>query len=193
MILVIDNYDSFTYNLVHLIEAVTTDVFVLHRDKCNIKEIKKLSPSHIFISSGSVNPKQLGLYEKLIIEMKDQVPILGIGLGHHAIGETFGAEIVQANPLIHGKKISIHIASGNSIFHGLSPVIQVGGYYSKVIKRENLPDELLIIGENEYEEIMAIKHREYEIYGLQFNPESILTLMGQKIIENFLMIGGEYS
>lgn len=190
MILIIDDYNGFTYNLVHLIGTVTRDVLVLQRDKCSLKEIKNMSPSHIFILTGSAYPKQSGILEKLIDEMKDKIPILGIGPGHHTIGEVFGAKILPANPLVHGRQISIHIASGSSIFHGLSPVIQVGGYYSKVIARESLPDELLIIGENEQEEIMAIKHKDYDLYGLQFNPESILTLNGQKIIENFLSIGG---
>ncbi|CRZ33723.1 anthranilate synthase component 2 [Herbinix hemicellulosilytica] len=190
MILLIDNYDSFTYNLVDLIGTVSLDVLVLNRDECNLKEIKKMSPSHIIISSGPANLNQPKIYEKLIMEYKDKIPIIGIGLGHHIIGEIFGAETTLANPLMHGKAISIHIASGNGLFFGLSPVIQVGAYYSKILKRELLPDELLIIGENEREEIMAIKHRDYDIYGLQFNPESILTPAGKKIIENFLMIGG---
>lgn len=188
MILLIDNFDSFTYNLVHLIGTVSTDVFVLRTDKCNLKEIKKLNPTHIIISSGTY--KQSGVCEKIILDMKEQVPILGIGLGHHIIGEVFGAKIVPANPLVYGKPISIHIASGNRIFNGLSPIIQAGGYYSKVIQRESLPDELLVIGENEHEEIMAVKHRDFDVYGLQFNPESILTLIGEKIIRNFFKIGG---
>lgn len=193
MILIIDNYDSLTYNLVHHIGKITTDFLVLQKDQCNLKEIKKLLPSHIIISSGPSNILQSNLYEKLINEYKTQVPVLGIGSGHLIIGRVFGAEIIPATPLVHGKAINIHIANGNSIFYGLSPVIRVGCYYSKVLKRELLPDELLIIGENEREEIMAIKHREYDIYGLQFNPESILTSSGQKIIENFLLIGGEHS
>lgn len=193
MILIIDNYDSSTYNLIHLAGSVTEDVLILQKDQLNLKEIKKLSPSHIIISSGPANLKLTGIYEKLINDFKEQTPILGIGLGCHIIGKVFGAEIEPANIHKHGKAISIHIASGNNLFFGLSPVIQVGCYYSKVIKREHLPDDLLIIGENEQEEIMAVKHKDYEIYGLQFNPESILTPMGQKIIENFLMIGGEKS
>jgi len=123
MILLIDNYDSFTYNLVHLTGTVTTDILVLQRDQCNLKEIKKLSPSHIIISSGPANLKHFTLFEKLINEFREQVPILGIGLGHHIIGKVFGAEIIPARPLVHGKSISIHIASGNNLFYGLSPVI----------------------------------------------------------------------
>lgn len=190
MILIIDNYDGFTYNLYHLAGAVLTDVMVLKSDQCSLKDIKKLSPSHIIISSGPANLKQPNICEKLIKDFKEQTPILGIGLGHHIIGRVFGAEIIPAKKPVHGKAINIHIASGNNLFYGLSPVIQVGGYYSKVLGRDPLPDELLIIGENEHEEIMAIKHSKYNIYGLQFNPESILTPTGQKIIENFLMIGG---
>lgn len=193
MILVIDNYDSFVHILLHLMGTITTDVLVLQRDQYNLKEIKKLSPSHIIISSGPFSLKQPNIYEKLIHDLKGQISIIGIGLGHLAIGEAFGAEIIPACPLVNGKAINIHIASGNSIFCSISPVIQVGGYYSRVLKRDTLPDELLIIGENEQEEIMAIKHRDYDIYGLQFNPESILTPVGQKIIENFLMIGGAFS
>lgn len=193
MILIIDNYDSSVFNLVHLADMSTDDVLVLKRDDLNLKEIKKLSPSHIIISSGPARINRPNIYHKLINELKNDTPILGIGLGHHIIGEVFGAEVIPTKSPLHGKTISIHIAGGNSIFHGLPPVIQVGCYYSGVLKRESLPDEILITAENEHEEIMAIKHRDYDIYGLQFAPESILTPAGQDIIKNFLSIGGDYS
>ena len=123
--------------------------------------------------------------------MKDKIPILGIGLGHQAICEVFGASIVPAKKLMHGKQSNIHIANGNSIFKGLPPLIQAARYHSLIVQRLSLPDELLIIAEDDEGEVMGVKHKDYEVFGLQFNPESILTPKGAAIIKNFLQIGGE--
>lgn len=199
MILLIDNYDSFTYNILHLIGEFREDIHVIRNDSCKVSEIMDMKPSHIILSPGPGQPKDAGICEKLIERVKEEIPILGICLGHQAICETFGAKIVRANRLLHGKKSSIHIANGSQIFHGLAPMIEGARYHSLVVEKDSLPDDLLIIAEDDEGEIMGVKHREYEIYGLQFHPESILTngwrhqgkdSTGAKIIKNFLDIGG---
>lgn len=191
MILIIDNYDSFTYNLVQLAGNTRSDIKVIRNDEKTVDEIKKLNPSHIIISSGSEHPKNAGICEETIRQMKGVVPILGINLGFQAICEVFGASIVRAKRLMHGKQSSIHIANGSSIFKGLPPIIHGARYHSLAVKKSSLPDELLVIAEDEEGEVMGVKHRDYEIFGLQFNPESILTPQGAAIINNFLQIGGE--
>ncbi|MBH1941757.1 aminodeoxychorismate/anthranilate synthase component II [Mobilitalea sibirica] len=191
MILIIDNYDSFTYNLVQLAGSITKDIRVIRNDAMKVDEIKCLNPSHIIISPGPGYPKDAGVSEDIIKEMKGLVPILGVCLGHQAICEVFGAEITLAKRLMHGKMSNIHIANASLIFHGLPPMIEAARYHSLIAKKGTLPDELLVIAEDDDGEIMAVKHREYEIYGLQFHPESILTPKGMEIMKNFLKIGGD--
>ena len=191
MILLIDNYDSFSYNLVQLAGGFCTDIQVVRNDKMTLEEIKALNPSHIILSPGPGFPKDAGICEKVVHEMKGIVPILGVCLGHQAICETFNAKIDLAEHLMHGKKSNIHIANGSAIFRGLAPIISAARYHSLIVKRDTLPDDLLVIAEDDDEQVMAVKHRDYEIYGLQFHPESILTPEGAVIMENFLKIGGE--
>ena len=191
MVLLIDNYDSFSYNLVQLAGAINSNIHVIRNDEKTLEEIQKIRPSHIIISPGPGHPKDAGICEELIDKMKGTVPILGICLGHQAICEVFGASIVLANRIMHGKQSSIHIANGSRIFKGLPPVIQAARYHSLIAQRTSLPDELLVIAEDEEGEVMGVKHRDYEIYGLQFHPESILTPQGAVIMKNFLSIGGE--
>lgn len=188
MILIIDNYDSFTYNLVQLAGSINSDIKVIRNDELTVEEIRKLAPSHIIISPGPGYPKDAGICERVIKEMKEEVPILGICLGHQAICEAFGADITLAKQLMHGKQSNIHIANGSLIFHGLPPVIQAARYHSLIARKDSLPDDLLVIAEDEEGEVMAVKHRYFEIYGLQFHPESILTPEGELIIKNFLKI-----
>jgi len=192
MILLIDNYDSFSYNLVQLAGSIINDINVIRNDEMAVDEIEKINPSHIIISPGPGYPKDAGVCEDVINQMKGRVPILGVCLGHQAICEVFGAKIVLAKLLMHGKQSSIHIANGSRIFKGLPPLIKAARYHSLIAKRESLPDELLVIAEDDDGEVMAIKHRDYEIYGVQFHPESILTPNGEVILKNFLKIGGEY-
>lgn len=191
MILLIDNYDSFTYNLVQLAGTINPDIRVVRNDEITIGGILKMHPSHIIISPGPGHPKKAGICEDVIEQVKGMVPILGICLGHQAICEVFGASIVHAKRLMHGKKSNIHIANGSRIFKGLPPIIQAARYHSLIVQRESLPDELLVIAEDEDGEVMGVKHRDYEIYGLQFHPESILTPQGAVIMNNFIKIGGE--
>lgn len=193
MILLIDNYDSFTYNLVQLAGAVNPDIRVVRNDEVTAEEAEKMSPSHIIISPGPGHPANAGICEELIRRMKGKVSILGICLGHQAICEAFGASVIHAKQLMHGKQSNIHIANGSRVFKGLPPVIQGARYHSLIVKRESLPDELLVIAEDDDGEVMGVKHRDYEIYGLQFHPESILTPHGAVIINNFLRIGGDAS
>lgn len=190
MILIIDNYDSFTYNLVQLAGKIQDDIIVIRNDEMTVKEVKNQKPTHIIISPGPGYPKEAGICKEVIYEMKETVPILGVCLGHQAVCETFGGEIGPAKVLIHGKQSTIHIANGSRIFHGLPPMIEAARYHSLIVRRDTLPDKLLVIGEDEDGEIMAVKHKDYEIYGLQFHPESILTPQGELIMKNFLEIGG---
>ena len=190
MILIIDNYDSFTYNLVQLAGKIQDDIIVIRNDEMTVKEVMNQKPTHIIISPGPGYPKEAGICKEVIYEMKETVPILGVCLGHQAVCETFGGEIGPAKVLIHGKQSTIHIANGSRIFHGLPPMIEAARYHSLIVTRDTLPDELLVIGEDKDGEIMAVKHKDYEIYGLQFHPESILTPQGELIIKNFLEIGG---
>jgi anthranilate synthase component 2 len=153
-----------------------------------VAEIENLNLTHIIISPGPGYPKDAGVCEDVIKQMKGKVPILGVCLGHQAICEVFGASIILAKRLMHGKQSSIHIANGSRIFKGLPPVIKAARYHSLIAKRESMMDELLVIAEDDDGEVMAVKHRDYEIYGLQFHPESILTPKGEDILKNFIKI-----
>jgi len=190
MILLIDNYDSFSYNLVQLVGGLGNEIRVIRNDEMTVDEIRKLQPTHIILSPGPGYPKDAGICEQLIKELKSEIPILGVCLGHQAICESFGAEIVHAKRLMHGKQSNIHIANGAIIFHGLAPMIQAARYHSLAAKKDTLPDELLVIAEDDDGEVMAVQHRSYDIYGLQFHPESILTPQGETIVKNFLKTGG---
>lgn len=188
MILLIDNYDSFTYNLVQLAGGIRDDIRVIRNDEMAAKQVRELNPSHIIISPGPGYPKDAGICEQVIHEMKGEVPILGICLGHQAICETFGASITHAKQLMHGKQSDIHIANGSAVFKGLPPLIRAARYHSLIARKDSLPDSLLVTAEDNAGEVMAVKHRDYEIYGLQFHPESVLTPMGAAILQNFLQL-----
>lgn len=186
MILLIDNYDSFSYNLYQMMGQISPDIKVVRNDQITISEIEKLSPSHLVISPGPGYPANAGICEQAILHFAGKMPILGICLGHQAICEAFGSTISHASKLMHGKKSSIHIANGNELFHGLPPLMEGARYHSLAAERETLSKELLIIAEDDKGEIMGVKHKDYDIYGLQFHPESILTPLGNVIIENFI-------
>ncbi len=191
MILLIDNYDSFSYNLVQMIGGFRKDIRVVRNDELTVEQAARLCPSHIILSPGPGFPKAAGICEELVRKLKGTVPILGVCLGHQGICEAFGGKIVHAKELMHGKQSHIRLQNESKLFRGLPPEIPAGRYHSLIAERETLPEELLVIAEDEKHEIMAVKHRDYEIYGLQFHPESILTPQGAKIIQNFLSIGGE--
>jgi anthranilate synthase component 2 len=189
VILLIDNYDSFSYNLVQLVGGMYSDIKVIRNDEMTAYEIEKTNPTHIILSPGAGYPRDAGVCEDVVRQIKGKIPILGVCLGHQAICESFGASIILAKKLMHGKQSSIHIANGSKIFKGLPPVVEVARYHSLIAKRESLPDELLVIAEDDGGEVMAVKHRDYEIYGLQFHPESILTPQGAVMLKNFIKIG----
>lgn len=191
MILLIDNYDSFSYNLVQLAGSIGAEMKIIRNDELNVEQIRSLGASHIILSPGPGYPKDAGVCEEVVATLKGVVPILGVCLGHQAICEVFGAEITLAKCLMHGKQSNIHIANGAPVFHGLPPIIQAARYHSLIARKDTLPDDLLVIAEDDDGEIMAVKHRNYEIYGLQFHPESILTPQGESIMRNFMKIGGE--
>ena len=188
MVIIIDNYDSFTYNLYQYVGSVTSDVKVYRNNEITIDAIEKLRPSHIILSPGPGRPKEAGICEEVIGKTSGRIPILGVCLGHQAIGEAFGARIILAPELVHGKQSVIKIDTNNKLFKGLEKNIEVARYHSLLVEKENLPKELQILALTGKDEIMAIKHKDYEIYGVQFHPESIMTPCGHKIIENFLQI-----
>ena len=188
MILFIDNYDSFTYNLVQFCGNVNPDIKVVRNDKITIDEIRKLNPSHIILSPGPGYPKDAGICEQVISQLKGEYPILGICLGHQAICEVFGAKITHAKKLMHGKKSEIAVDTSFKIFAGLPQVIEGARYHSLIAQNDTIPKELVVIAKDKSGEIMGVKHRDYDICGLQFHPESILTSQGMQIIANFIKI-----
>ena len=186
MILLIDNYDSFAYNLFQLIGEVNPDIMVYRNDKISIDEIKTLNPEAIILSPGPGKPENAGICIDVVKEFYDKIPILGVCLGHQAICTAFGATVSYAKRLMHGKSSKIS-SNQDSIFNGLPDEISVGRYHSLSMLEETLPDSLKIISKAKDDgEIMAVRHKEFNVYGLQFHPESILTPDGLTIIENFL-------
>ena len=191
MILLIDNYDSFSYNLYQYVGMINPDIRVIKNDELSMTEIIALKPDHIIVSPGPGRPADAGICEEVIDYFKDKTPILGVCLGHQAICEVFGGTVTYASTLMHGKSSNVHIANGSPIFRGLLPIIAAGRYHSLSAERSSLPDELLIIADDDEDEVMAVKHRSFDVYGVQFHPESILTDSGHRMIENFLKIGNE--
>ncbi|OEG70500.1 anthranilate synthase subunit II [Candidatus Endomicrobiellum trichonymphae] len=190
MILIIDNYDSFSYNLYQYVGTINKDVRVIKNDEMTVKEIEELNSSHLIISPGPGRPDAAGICEESIKYFKGKIPILGVCLGHQAICEVFGAKITYAKTLKHGKTSDIHIANGSPVFKGLSPVLRAARYHSLIADRATIPDELHVIAEDEESQVMGVKHQDYDLYGLQFHPESVLTKNGMTIIENFLSLRG---
>lgn len=188
MILVIDNYDSFTYNLVDLISVRYDEVKVIKNDELNTKEIMNLKPDGILISPGPGTPEESGVCIDVIKQSNGSIPILGVCLGHQAIGRAYGAEVVRADETIHGKSELLN-HKGMSIFEGVPSDMKVIRYHSLVISKESMPDELEALSYSTSDnEIMAVKHKDYDIYGVQFHPESYGTEHGEMIIDNFLKI-----
>ena len=186
MILLIDNYDSFSYNLYQLVGEINPDIKVVRNDELRICDIEKLNPSHIIISPGPGRPIEAGICEDVIAHFSGKIPILGVCLGHQAICETFGANITYAKELMHGKQSRVTIDNKCKLFKGLPEKIDVARYHSLAADANGLPTNLQVIATTDDGEIMAVAHKEYEVYGLQFHPESILTPDGKKIIENFV-------
>lgn len=190
MILLIDNYDSFSYNLYQLIGSFDPQVKVIRNDELTVEEISVLSPDYIVLSPGPGRPADAGVCIEVVKKLGQTIPTLGVCLGHQAICEAFGGVVSYAEKLMHGKASEINVDTGSSLFSGLPPVIKAARYHSLAAVRDELPDELKIIAEAGGE-IMAVEHKEYPVYGVQFHPESILTPDGKTIIKNFL--GGSYN
>jgi anthranilate synthase/aminodeoxychorismate synthase-like glutamine amidotransferase len=187
MILMIDNYDSFTFNIVQYLGQMGEDVRVYRNDKITIDEIKKLKPQAIFLSPGPCSPREAGITVDAVREFHKTVPIMGICLGHQSIGYAFGGEVVRADRIMHGK-ISPVNHDGKTIFAGLPNPFTAGRYHSLVVRPETLPGCLEISAETAEGEIMGLRHKEYPVEGIQFHPESVLTPQGKRIIRNFLKI-----
>ncbi|MBR1420034.1 MAG: aminodeoxychorismate/anthranilate synthase component II [Selenomonadaceae bacterium] len=185
MLLLFDNYDSFTYNVYQLLSELKAEIEVIRNDAATLDEIESKNYSAIVISPGPGIPRDAGLTEDLIRKFKDRIPILGICLGHQAIGEVFGGKIIRAEKIVHGKTSKIK-HRGEGIYRGLPNPLEVGRYHSLIIDRESLPSELEITSELDDGTIMGIKHREFNVEGIQFHPESILTPDGKTLMQNFL-------
>ena len=191
MILLIDNYDSFTYNLVHYVEELNEKVEVFRNDKISIKQIRKLKPKKIIISPGPCTPNEAGISLELIKTFYRDIPIFGVCLGHQSIGQAFGSKIIRASKIMHGKTSSV-TNLGSKLFKGLPKRFEATRYHSLIIQKNTLPNDFKIISDtfdNKSRVIMGIEHKSYPCFGVQFHPESIATVpYGKKIIKNFLKL-----
>lgn len=187
MLLIIDNYDSFTYNLVQYLGELGQEMEVFRNDKIGIEEIEYMSPERIVISPGPCTPKEAGISVELIEAFAGKIPILGVCLGHQSIAEAFGGDVVRNYRLMHGKTSMIR-HDGKTIFAGLPNPFEATRYHSLIVKRETLPDCLEISAETDEGEIMGIRHKEYKVEGVQFHPESILTIVGKDLLRNFIKL-----
>lgn len=190
MLLMIDNYDSFTYNIVQYLGELGADVHVVRNDEITVDEIEALAPERIVLSPGPCTPNEAGISMDVVRQWAGKLPILGICLGHQSIGQVFGGEVVRAAKVMHGKTSPIH-HRGQGVFHGLSQPFEATRYHSLVVAKESLPDVLEITAWTETEsgdidEIMGLRHKELAIEGVQFHPESILTAHGHDLLQNFL-------
>lgn len=187
MVLMIDNYDSFTYNLVQYLGELGREVRVYRNDQITCEEIRALQPSHIVISPGPCTPNEAGISLEVIKRFAGQVPILGVCLGHQAIGQAFGGLVIRAPRLMHGKTSPIH-HDGRQVYRGVPSPFTATRYHSLILDRDSLPDCLEITAWTEEGEIMGVRHREYHVEGIQYHPESILTEHGHLLLKNFLVL-----
>ena len=186
MILLIDNYDSFSYNLVQLVGTIAPDIRVIRNDEMTVEQIEQLAPTHIIVSPGPGHPSKAGVCEEVIEYFNGKVPILGVCLGHQAICEVYGATITYAKKLMHGKMSVAALDTECPVFAGMGETAEVARYHSLIALKDTIPGCLQVTAVTEDGEIMAVRHKEYEIYGVQFHPESILTPEGKKMVESFL-------
>ncbi|SHJ91118.1 anthranilate synthase component II [Propionispora hippei] len=186
MILLIDNYDSFSYNLYQLVGAVKPDIQVIRNDEKTIAQIEAMRPEVIFLSPGPGKPADAGICVEAVRYFADKIPIFGVCLGHQAICEAFGATVSYASRLMHGKTSKAVLNTHSRLFRGMGESLQVARYHSLAAVRDSLPDTLRVTAETAEGEIMAVEHTEYAVYGVQFHPESVMTPDGLSIIRNFL-------
>ena len=187
MLLILDNYDSFTYNLVQNFGELGCEPVVRRNDAISLDEIAKLKPTHICISPGPGRPAEAGISEEVVRRFAPSVPLLGVCLGHQCIAEVFGGQVVHAERLMHGKTSEIH-HDGSGVFAGLPNPFSATRYHSLIVAPETLPDELAVTAKTAEGEIMGLQHREFPLHGVQFHPESILTAQGKKLLANFLAL-----
>lgn len=188
MIVLIDNYDSFSYNLYQLLGQFNTEITVIRNDEKTVDELAAMQPDYLIISPGPGRPADAGICEEAVLRFAGTIPILGVCLGHQGICEAFGGKIVYASELMHGKQSVASICKKTPIFKNLPQEFDVGRYHSLAVDRESLPECLEVLSETTDHEIMAVGHKKYPVYGLQFHPESILTPEGPIMIQNFLDI-----
>ena len=187
MILIIDNYDSFTYNLVQYLGELGAVLAVFRNDAITLAEIESMRPDKIVISPGPCTPKEAGISVDLIKTFGPKIPILGVCLGHQAIGEAYGGEVVRAERLMHGKT-SMILHDGKTVYEGLPNPFEATRYHSLIIRKESMPDCLEITAWTDIGEVMGVRHKSYSVEGVQFHPESILTTVGKDLLRNFLSI-----
>ncbi|MEL7566934.1 MAG: aminodeoxychorismate/anthranilate synthase component II [Dehalobacterium sp.] len=192
MILMIDNYDSFVYNLYQYFLELGEKVEICRNDKITLEEIQRISPSHIILSPGPCTPNEAGICLDAIKRFGPTIPILGVCLGHQAIGQAYGGKVVRAKKPMHGKETPIH-HDGLGVFSQLPQPLKVGRYHSLIVERDTLPHNLKITALSQEGEIMGLRHAYYPVEGVQFHPESILTEKGHHLLENFIKQGGNYA
>jgi len=185
MILMLDNYDSFTYNLVQYLGELGAEVGVFRNDKISVEEVENLRPSHIVISPGPCTPNEAGITLELVARMAGRVPLLGVCLGHQAIGQAFGGRVVRAKQVMHGKTSRIR-HDGKGVFQGVDDDFVATRYHSLVLERESLPGCFDVTAQSEDGEIMGLRHRGHPVEGVQFHPEALLTQHGHKMLQNFI-------
>ncbi len=188
MILLIDNYDSFSYNLYQLIGSVNPDIRVIRNDERTVEKIEAMGPELIVLSPGPGKPSRAGVCEEVVRKLSGRIPLFGVCLGHQAICEAFGAKIGYAKQLMHGKTSEAFLEKESRLFRGMGGSIQVARYHSLGAEPESIPEELRITARTADGEVMAVEHREYPVYGVQFHPESVLTPAGITIIKNLLQV-----
>jgi len=186
MLLLIDNYDSFTYNLAQYFGELGCELVIKRNDETSLDEIAALAPKHVCISPGPCTPREAGISKDIVLRFGSKIPILGVCLGHQCIAEAYGGKIVRASTLMHGKSSTIR-HNGRGLFTDLPAPFEAGRYHSLVVEPSSVPACLEIIAESENGEIMALRHREFPVYGVQFHPESVLTRDGKKILARFLL------
>ena len=186
MVLLIDNYDSFAYNLAQYFGELGCDILVKRNDEISLDEIAALAPGHICISPGPCTPREAGISKEVVLTFGQHIPVLGVCLGHQCIAEVYGGKVIRADRLMHGKSCMIR-HNGSGLFSDLSNPFEAGRYHSLVVERSSFPACLEIIAESDDGEIMALRHREFPAQGVQFHPESVLTHDGRKILTNFLL------
>jgi anthranilate synthase/aminodeoxychorismate synthase-like glutamine amidotransferase len=189
MLLLIDNYDSFTYNLAQYFGELGSEMLIKRNDEIALDEIAELRPDHICISPGPCTPREAGISKEVILRFGPEIPILGVCLGHQCIAEAYGGKVIRASRLMHGKASAVR-HNGSALFSDLPTPFEAGRYHSLSVERSSFPTSLEIMAESDDGEIMALRHREFPVQGVQFHPESILTRDGKKLLANFLSCPG---